>query len=434
MGSQIPMFQDYPIRHSNRTSAQVQRSGTFLDNMKLSVHRWFRYSAGFAAEWAQSTIKSLELGQSSLTFDPFAGSGTTLLAADAMRVRSVGIEAHPFVRRVCQAKLFWGTSSDLFIDRANLLLEMAQSDKGTEPNHPDLISRCYSPKALRQLDSLKRAWISTADDTPTSELVWLAITSILRPTASAGTAQWQYILPNKIKKNITEPFDAFLSQVGLMKSDMMLMKEEHDFTLAQIVFGDARKCDNISSNSIDVVITSPPYANNYDYADATRFEMSFWGEVQSWGDLHDAVRKNLIVSSSQHASIDKVELEKVLAREAVRPIRKALEDVCQNLATERLLHGGKKHYHTMIASYFADMGEAWRELRRVCKKTATVQFVIGDSAPYGIYVPVHEWFGQLALASGFQEHSFVKLRDRNIKWKNRKHRVPLQEGILTVTG
>lgn len=60
--------------------------------------------------------------------------------------------------------------------------------------------------------------------------------------------------------------------------------------------------------------------------------------------------------------------------------------------------------------------------------------MVGDSAPYGVYVPVDQWLGRLALAAGFKSFDFVKLRDRNTKWKNRKHRVPLHEGILRVVG
>lgn len=55
-----------------------------------------------------------------------------------------------------------------------------------------------------------------------------------------------------------------------------------------------------------------------------------------------------------------------------------------------------------------------------------------DSAPYGIYIPVDRWLGELAMAAGFKSYDYTKLRDRNTKWKNRKHRVPLQEGILWV--
>ena len=65
---------------------------------------------------------------------------------------------------------------------------------------------------------------------------------------------------------------------------------------------------------------------------------------------------------------------------------------------------------------------------------ATVCFVIGDSAPYGVYVPVVPWLGALAEAAGFHAWRFEETRQRNIKWKNRKHRVPLKEGRLWVEG
>jgi hypothetical protein len=38
------------------------------------------------------------------------------------------------------------------------------------------------------------------------------------------------------------------------------------------------------------------------------------------------------------------------------------------------------------------------------------------------------------MAAGFKAYRFEKTRDRNVKWKNRKHRVPLQEGRLWVEG
>ena len=88
----------------------------------------------------------------------------------------------------------------------------------------------------------------------------------------------------------------------------------------------------------------------------------------------------------------------------------------------------------MIAAYFLDMAKVWRQMRRVTAPGARVCFVIGDSAPYGVYVPVDGWMGRLAIASGFRSFSFEKTRDRNVKWKNRKHRVPLHEGQLWVEG
>lgn len=88
----------------------------------------------------------------------------------------------------------------------------------------------------------------------------------------------------------------------------------------------------------------------------------------------------------------------------------------------------------MVACYFRDMARVWEVLRAVCDSPSRVCFVIGDSAPYGVYVPVVPWLGELALAAGFKSYSFEKVRDRNVKWKNRKHRVPLLEGRLWVDG
>ncbi len=86
----------------------------------------------------------------------------------------------------------------------------------------------------------------------------------------------------------------------------------------------------------------------------------------------------------------------------------------------------------MIAAYFGDLSKVWTELSRVTQVGAKVCFVIGDSAPYGIHVPVETWLGKLAISSGFKSYFFEKIRDRNIKWKNRKHRVPLHEGRLWI--
>lgn len=88
----------------------------------------------------------------------------------------------------------------------------------------------------------------------------------------------------------------------------------------------------------------------------------------------------------------------------------------------------------MIAHYFYDLSQVWASLRRVVRPGGRACIVIGDSAPYGVHVPVERWLGELAVAAGFKTFKFEKLRDRNTKWKNRKHRVPLHEGHLWVEG
>jgi hypothetical protein len=162
--------------------------------------------------------------------------------------------------------------------------------------------------------------------------------------------------------------------------------------------------------------------------------MTFAGEINGWGDLQQSVRQYLIRSCSQHVAPITSQTQEILEAPLLHPIRAEIAEVCRLLAIERELHGGKKNYHTMIAAYFNDMAAMWVSLRRVTSPGALACFVIGDSAPYGVYVPVDRWLGILAMAAGFRSFSFEKTRDRNVKWKNRKHRVPLHEGRLWVEG
>ena len=111
---------------------QSARSGSFVDNMRLPINRWFRYSAGFSAEWAESVIRELGQNGSVTILDPFAGSGTTMLAAAKARARSYGYESHPFVCRIANAKLLWWADHRLFIKTATHFLN--QVSKASPPS------------------------------------------------------------------------------------------------------------------------------------------------------------------------------------------------------------------------------------------------------------------------------------------------------------
>lgn len=410
-----------------------ESSSTFTSNMTLPVHRWFRYSAGFAAQWVEQVLRTRRNRDDLRVLDPFAGSATTLVASEQVGVFAVGIDSHPFVARVARAKLQWRSDSKRYLRKIASLRAAAKTICPDLAEYPKLIHKCYDGETLKKLDRLRRGYEKVRDDSPESELAWLTLVSILRSTSSAGTAQWQYVLPKKQKRAPRDPDQAFDVNSRMFADDMSLATELPG-PRADFFETDARTCAGIADAAANFVITSPPYPNNYDYADAVRLEMSFFQQISGWGDLQDAVRRHLVRSCSQHVPEKAVDLNEVLASPELQPIRGELSDVCEQLAAIRLTKGGKKTYHLMVACYFRDLALVWRSLRRVCEPGAEVCFVIGDSAPYGVYVPVIPWLSQLALSAGFLTCRFEKTRDRNVKWKNRKHRVPLQEGRLWVDG
>lgn len=410
----------------------TKNSSTFTPNLKLPVHRWFRYSAGFSAKWVESVIAA-ESKLKPKVFDPFAGSGTTLVASETAGVPSWGIDAHPFVARIAHAKLQWRSDPDDYLKVANKVIAAAPKISPTTEGYPDLILRCYDDAALRGMDQLRRACEKILRDSPADELVWLTLVSIIRRVSSAGTAQWQYVLPNKKKANPASPFEAFMVASQMIYTDMVVGNSLKS-PRAKFAQGDSRDCKPVPTGFANLIITSPPYPNNYDYADATRLEMCFLQEIRGWCDLQDRVRQHLIVSCSQHVPEKGNDIAEIISSPELSPIREELRGVCEEMGEIRKTKGGKKTYHLMIASYFRDLAKTWVALRRVCGTPSKVCFVIGDSAPYGVYVPVVPWLTKLAESAGFGFHSFEKTRDRNIKWKNRKHRVPLQEGRLWVHG
>ncbi len=408
-------------------------STTFLDNLRLPVHRWVRFSAGFSAAWVQQLIEGAAERRDVRVLDPFAGSGTTLIAAEDAGVPSIGVEAHPFVHRLALAKLARRSNRSAFRELVAAASASAARRTAEISPYPKLIRACYTDDTLADLDRLRRAVLDVDDGSDAAKLLWLALVSILRRCSHAGTAQWQYVLPKKTKRSPASPFVAFQEQTQMMATDMAA-SPNGDAPYAGLLRADARDCKGVADRFATLVVTSPPYPNNYDYADATRLEMCFFQEIRGWGDLQSAVRRHLVRSCTQHVPEREVDLQAVLSDPVLEPIQAEIEAVCRQLADIRLSKGGKKTYHLMVACYFFDLAHVWKALRRACDSPSEVCFVIGDSAPYGVYVPVSDWLGRLAVAAGFKSFRFERTRDRNVKWKNRKHRVPLCEGRLWVEG
>lgn len=415
------------------TRPQVDTT-TFLRNRGEPIHRWFRYSAGFSASWVNEVIQEAKSRQEVRVLDPFAGSGTVLLEAERCGVSSFGLEVQPFVARITRAKLLWRSNPNILEKYAQKIIAVAKAISSDTSVYPSLTQQCYPAPILEALDQLRRGLQEVWNDAPESELAWLALASILRLTSPVGTASWQYVLPKKSKANTNEPFQAFVEKIRQMASDMRLRQAAPYGPQAILLEQDARTCAGIPDEWVTLVVTSPPYANNFDYADFTRLEMSFFLEIRGWGDLQAVARQNLVRSCTQHVAALHLNVEELLSDPVLDPIASEVKEVCAGLGQEKALHGGKKQYDIMIASYFADLARVWAALRRCCAPEATVCFVVGDSAPYGVHVPVERWLGELAVASGFRSWRFEKLRDRNTKWKNRKHRVLLHEGRLWVHG
>lgn len=124
---------------------EIARSGTFADNLSLPVHRWFRYSAGFAAQWVERVLTDWRIGSGDVVLDPFAGSGTVCIVCDTLDIASIGLEAHPFVSRIFKAKTLWAATPSLLARFASEVLADARNRKADIRSYPDLIRLISTP-------------------------------------------------------------------------------------------------------------------------------------------------------------------------------------------------------------------------------------------------------------------------------------------------
>ncbi len=248
-----PLQDSLFARATAAPTVSSQASSTFISNMRLPVHRWFRYSAGFSAAWVESVINDARRSGAVRVLDPFAGSATTLLAAETAGVESWGIDAHPFVCRVAKAKLAWRTDPVLYWQKVEKVRELATTLTPDTSEYPKIIHTCFDEQSLAWLDTLRRAYELTRDETSASELIWLTIVGILRRVAKVGTAPWQYLLPKKTKSNPQQVGVAFNEFAAMVYHDMQT-GQGLTGPRARFAEGDARDSLGMSSRA-NLVIT-----------------------------------------------------------------------------------------------------------------------------------------------------------------------------------
>jgi DNA modification methylase len=420
----------------------MSRFGTFQDCLRAPVHRWFKYPAGFSYRLVETLITELHLTQSHWILDPFAGSGTVNVVAKQYGINSVGIEAHPFVHWVASVKCFWEFDMKRLHDKLVELLSYVRSSSSDGlqlqdiTEFPELLHKCFSEQNLRKLKFLRET-IKSFDLLPEERnLFLLALVDTLRTATKAG-AGWPYIAPSEYhKKQERDAIEVFSKTASMFYQDLKTIRDNwHTMpVICDLLLHDARQPYPLNEAAFDLAITSPPYLNNYDYADRTRLELYFLGWAKSWRDITEQIRKKLITAST--TQVRRTEFNEELLSTELKTIApdvyKELQTKIKQLSQIRHIKGGKKSYDLMVAGYFNDMLQMLRQVRRVLKPGALFVLVLGDSAPYGVHIPTDVYLGEIALGLGFREYTIQTLRKRGEKWRSnpQRHHVTLQEVLL----
>ena len=159
--------------------------------------------------------------------------------------------------------------------------------------------------------------------------------------------------------------------------------------------------------------------------------------TNDWGDITKNVRKKLVTGSTTHYKISDFNIDVFQNNElclANPKIFNMLFDRAREIKTVSQQRKGKKSFDILMFLYFNDMYSVLKEIRRVVSTKGKVYMILGDSAPYGVYVPTTTLMGNIAMSVGFEYFKIHNIRLRGSKWKSLKYRHNrlLAENVLEI--
>ena len=183
-----------------------------------------------------------------------------------------------------------------------------------------------------------------------------------------------------------------------------------------VLLADARDFSSKIDDYADVIITSPPYLNRYDYSRIYSLELCL-AFVEDFAGLK-AIRHSLLRShiESRPAPTDEVK-------------HPALLEVLSNLAGKKL---NNPRIPIMIKGYFEDMNLVLKELYKVCRPGAKIALVVGNVRFEGELIPVDLLLSELASDIGFKVNKIIitRYKGNSSQQMGKYGRVPVRESVL----
>jgi hypothetical protein len=396
----------------------------------VALSRWFRYAAGFSADSLERSFTALELRPKALVADPFAGVATAGVAAVDRGHSFHGIEAHRLVAEIGQLKFARPGPADGLSAAAQVIVERSNMRGPTAAEETTLVKSSFPADVLDELVALREA-IKASRSPWRLHLKWALLAS-LRDLAAVNVG-WPYQRPTRERTApYTKATARFLQRVDVMVGDLRALSEDRG--CGTVVQGDSRLVagwSGLRKERVDGCVSSPPYLNNFDYADATRLELYFWGELRTWRDLTVHLRSQM-VRAATHQTTDgaAADAKKRLMRMPATLAR--VTEIETELAVQRAKRPRGKQYDRLLVCYAADMVDVLSHLFQVLRPGGKCAWTIGDSAPYGVYIDTPALIASFASELGFETVGTETLRSRGLRWRTNgtRHQVALCEKVL----
>lgn len=376
-----------------------------------AVHRWYLFPHSFTGDLVNALIHEWGLNGQDRILDPFAGSGTTVLAAKEMGVPSDGYDLSPLAVLASNTKTV--TFSKQRLKKLWQTLQRALRSGSTAfigRAYPELVRKALPRGRLEALDIIASGIEGLGCSSSERDFFRLALISII-PRFSHAVANGGWLRWSKQGAGAKNVRIFFEKQVEMMLSDVCDTSFQGNRYWKTRV-ADARVMparDSVYS----AVVTSPPYPNRHDYTRIFGVELMF--------AFHDWEANRALRYQTFH-SHPEARPNRPSARRYKPP--KALHASVRDLTDKRM--------QCMLEGYFLDMYLCLCEVVRVCRKGAKAAFVVGNTQYDGRAILVDEFTAEIGERAGLKckEIRAVRWRGNSAQQMGKYGRMAARESVV----
>jgi hypothetical protein len=369
---------------------------------------FFPYYAGYPETFARTLLISARLRASAVVLDPWNGSGTTTYTASLLGLTSCGFDLNPVMIIVARARLLPPSEADSIEPLAKEIVRFAQ--QGKEPIDDEPLSWWFADNtsaSIRAIErSLRRQLVGEMTVTPTgtnldrisglAATFYVALFSVCRKLTSrflASNPTWLR-RPKAHEPKVDVPREVIEESLfANLRGMAQALANRRGHPSGEQGMGDLRMVDTtrveLQPNSVDLIITSPPYCTRIDYTAATRIEL--------------AVMAPLSLTAPEDLSRKMIGTTRVPLHEiAISP---TWGQQCSRFLEALRKHPSKAssgYYYKTHLDYFDKIARSMTILARASKTGGGAIFVVQDSYYKEIHNDLPSVITEIAEAHGLR--------------------------------
>lgn len=411
----------FPSLFEEQTISELNKYGV--------VHRWYDYLEDFPYSLIEDRIKEYNIKANSLIIEPFAGSGTTCVAANFFQCNSVGFDANPLMAFISKVKTTWDIDLAIYkkqvIKIARQFLEKIHDyeslsiKKGFLEYMPKKeLNQWLSPSLQKEVNLLKNL-IDEVTDNKIKNLLLLALSKSCLDASYVSFCPGTTFYPFREKEEFWDLFTRKVIQI--IYEDLEKVQKHNHYGKSTLINDTCLNAQKyIKPKSIDFIITSPPYPNDLEYTRQTRLEMYLLDFVKSMDEVQQ-IKKKMVKGST-----------KLIFKESnSESFALKFNDV--KIVSDKIYEQTKDKnwgfdYPRMVREYFGDMYLCLKEFYPLMKKNSHFLLVVGDQTVKGVYIPVCDILIEMAQEIGYRNCRKELFRMR----RSTGHSVLLPEEIVII--